>query len=208
LKADVHNFFRSIDHGRLKQTLRQSIKDEDVLWLLDLIIDNGGENGRGVPIGNLTSQLFANVYLDRLDWFIKDTLRARHYIRYMDDFVILSHDHEELRFMLAEIEAFMNDVLALSMNPKTTIVNTKNGVDFCGYRHFADHKKVRRRAVKNMDKTIKAYRKGRITKARMVKSVASWLGHIGHADTYNLRAKMMAKLPPEIQAEFITEDEQ
>jgi retron-type reverse transcriptase len=202
LKADVHSYFKSINHARLKEILRRAIKDGDVLWLLDTIIDSGGEGGRGVPIGNLTSQLFANIYLNELDKHVKEVLHERRYIRYMDDFLILSHDMAELRRVLEDIAAFLWSDLCLGLNPKTTIINAAHGVDFCGYRHWHDHKKIRRRSVRRMKAQIKAYRKGRITKDRLVRSLTSWQGHISHADTYHLKERVMAGLPPEIRKEF------
>lgn len=190
LKADIHQYFKSIDHERLKRIVRRGIKDRETLWLLDLIIDSGGEGGTGIPVGNLTSQLFANIFLDVLDKHVKETLRVKYYIRYMDDFVILSHDKAHLRELWRDIEAFLLSELGLHLNPKTTIVNSKNGIDFCGYRHFKDHKKVRKSSVKRMRKRIKRYRKGRISEERLQKSLQSWLGHVQHADSFTLRGRV------------------
>ena len=187
LKCDIHQYFKSIDHKRLKAALRRIIKDEETLWLLDLTIDSGCEGGRGIPVGNLTSQLFANVYLDALDKYIKETMRVKYYIRYMDDFIILSHDKAELAALLRAVEAFLRHKLDLELNPKTAIVAAKNGVDFCGYRHWKDHKKVRRRSVRRMKNTIKAYNGEKIPPLRFERILKSWLGHILHADTFKLR---------------------
>lgn len=96
---------------------------------------------------------------------MKETLHVRHYIRYMDDFVILSPDKAYLRDLLQKIEFFLASELGLLLNPKTTILNCKNGVDFCGYRHFTDHKKVRKTSIRRMKRTIRAYRKGIISEA-------------------------------------------
>lgn len=194
IKADIHHYFQSIDHRRLKETIRQIIKDAETLSLLDTIIDSGGADGKGIPVGNLTSQLFANLYLDRLDKYIKETLHVRYYIRYMDDFIILSPDKAYLRELLRQIEEFLASELGLLLNPKTTILNCKNGVDFCGYRHFTDHKKVRKTSIRRMKRTIRAYRKGVISEERFAKALQSWLGHIQHADTYLLREGMFARL--------------
>lgn len=194
IKADIHHYFQSIDHDRLKAAIRRIIKDAETLALLDRIIDNGGENGKGIPVGNLTSQLFANLYLDRLDKYVKETLHVRHYIRYMDDFVILSQDNARLREILRKIERFLASELGLLLNPKTTILNCKNGVDFCGYRHFTDHKKVRKTSIRRMKRTIRAYRKGIISEERFAKALQSWLGHIQHADAYLLREGMFRQI--------------
>ena len=194
LKADVKSYFQSIDHDRLKAALRRVIKDAETLALLDLIIDSGSDTGRGIPVGNLTSQLFANIYLDALDKHVKETLRARYFIRYMDDFVILSGDKAELYRLWRAVEEFLCAELGLRLNPKTGIVAAKNGVDFCGYRHYADHKKVRKRSVRNMRRTVKAWRSGKISRERFAKSLQSWLGHIQHADTYRLRRRMLERI--------------
>lgn len=194
IKADIHHYFQSIDHERLKATIRRIIKDEEALALLDKIIDNVGTDGKGIPVGNLTSQLFANLYLDRLDKYLKETLHVRHYIRYMDDFVIISPDKAYLRDLLQKIEFFLASELGLLLNPKTTILNCKNGVDFCGYRHFTDHKKVRKTSIRRMKRTIRAYRKGIISEERFAKALQSWLGHIQHADAYLLREGMLRRL--------------
>ena len=141
IKADIHHYFQSIDHAVLKTEIRKVIKDAGVLALLDRIIDHNGNmpDGVGIPVGNLTSQLFANIYLDALDQFIKHELGVEAYIRYMDDFVILSPDKEQLRSWLARIEQFLREELKLEFNPKTTILAAKNGIDFVGYKHRATY---------------------------------------------------------------------
>jgi retron-type reverse transcriptase len=194
LKADIKSYFASIDHSRLKAVLRRTIKDDDTLWLLDLIIDSGSETARGIPVGNLTSQLFANIYLDVLDKYIKQTLHVKYYIRYMDDFIILSHDKQELWRLLREIEAFLYNEMDLLLNPKTAILCAKNGVDFCGYRHFKDHRRVRKRSVRNMRNKVRAFHNQKIDKVTFDRSFQSWTGHIGHADAFRLRERMIKRI--------------
>lgn len=194
LKADIKSYFHSVDHERLKKLLRRVIKDADALWLLDLIVDSGGEGGRGIPVGNLTSQLFANIYLDTLDKYVKERLCVKWYLRYMDDFVILSHSKKELHALWVDIEGFLFTELGLLLNPKTTIINAKHNVDFCGYRHYRDHRKIRKRSVKSMRKKIKALYNGKMSKEAFGKSLQSWLGHIKHGDTFNLQKKILAQI--------------
>lgn len=191
-KTDIHHYFQSIDHAILKTEIRKVIKDAGVLALLDRIIDHNGNmpDGVGIPVGNLTSQLFANIYLDALDQFIKHELGVEAYIRYMDDFVILSPDKEQLRSWLARIEQFLREELKLEFNPKTTILAAKNGIDFVGYKHRATHRKVRKDSIKRIKRTIKKCESGKITKEQLQKSIQSWTGHAGHADSYNLRKKI------------------
>ena len=188
----IHHYFQSIDHAVLKTEIRKVIKDAGVLALLDRIIDHNGNmpDGVGIPVGNLTSQLFANIYLDALDQFIKHELGVEAYIRYMDDFVILSPDKEQLRSWLARIEQFLREELKLEFNPKTTMLAAKNGIDFVGYKHRATHRKVRKDSIKRIKRTIKKCESGKITKEQLQKSIQSWTGHAGHADSYNLRKKI------------------
>lgn len=192
IKADIHHYFQSINHDVLKAEIRKVIKDAGTLALVDTIIDHNGNmpDGVGIPVGNLTSQLFANIYLNTLDQYVKHTLGAEHYIRYMDDFIILSPDKEQLRNWLADIERFLRDELQLELNPKTTILAAKNGIDFVGYKHRATHRKVRRDSIKRIKKTVKHYEDGEITKEQLQKSIQSWTGHAGHADSYHLRQKI------------------
>lgn len=128
--------------------------------------------------------------LDALDQFIKHELGVEAYIRYMDDFVILSPDKEQLRSWLARIEQFLREELKLEFNPKTTILAAKNGIDFVGYKHRATHRKVRKDSIKRIKRTIKKCESGKITKEQLQKSIQSWTGHAGHADSYNLRKKI------------------
>lgn len=193
IKADIHHYFQSICHEVLKAEIRKVIKDTGTLKLLDRIIDHNGNmpEGIGIPVGNLTSQLFANIYLDKLDKYIKHALGAKQYIRYMDDFIILSQDKDQLREWLADIESFLRDELKLELNPKTTILAAKNGIDFVGYKHRATHRKVRQDSIKRIKRTIKKCGYGKITKEQLQKSIQSWTGHAGHADSYNLRKKII-----------------
>lgn len=108
----------------------------------------------------------------------------------MDDFVILSPDKEQLRSWLARIEQFLREELKLEFNPKTTILAAKNGIDFVGYKHRATHRKVRKDSIKRIKRTIKKCESGKITKEQLQKSIQSWTGHAGHADSYNLRKKI------------------
>ena len=177
----------------LKAEIRKVIKDAGALALIDKIIDHNGQmpDGTGIPVGNLTSQLFANIYLNKLDQYIKHTLGAGMYMRYMDDFIILSPDKEELRRWLADIERFLREELILELNPKTAILCAKNGIDFVGYKHRATHRKVRPDSIKRIKRTIKKYERGEITRENLQKSIASWTGHTGHADSLHLQKKII-----------------
>ena len=143
-------------------------------------------DGVGIPVGNLTSQLFANVYGNKLDKFVKHTLHAKYYIRYMDDFIILSADLEQLKEWRKRIEEFLEKEMELQINPKSTILYAGNGIDFCGYIHHPEYKKVRKASVRKLKKNVKQLEAGELERVEFEKKYQSRLGHMGHADTYHL----------------------
>ena len=130
LKMDVSKYFPSIDKIILKNIIERKIKDKDILWLIDQTI-YGGRNDTGIPIGNLSSQLFANLYYNEADQFIKHKLKIKYYFRYMDDSVILMKDKTELKQVKYEIEKFIWENLKLKFNKKTNIFKSEQGVNFC-----------------------------------------------------------------------------
>ena len=196
IKADIHHYFQSIDHEVLKQEVRRYISDKAVLKLLDHIIDHNGiyPDGVGIPVGNLTSQLFANVYLNILDHYIKHNLHVHYYIRYMDDFIILGEDPAELKELLQQIDAFIEERLYLHLNPKTTIIAAKNGVDFVGYRHFPAFRILRKGATRRIKKLLHAFETGEVDEELFDRSIESRIGHAKHADTFNLCAELRQEI--------------
>lgn len=196
IKADIHHYFQSIDHEVLKQEVRRYISDKAVLKLLDHIIDHNGiyPDGVGIPVGNLTSQLFANVYLNILDHYIKHNLHVHYYIRYMDDFIILGEDPAELKELLQQINAFIEEHLHLHLNPKTTIIAAKNGVDFVGYRHFPAFRILRKGATRRIKKLLRAFETGEVDEELFDRSIESRIGHAKHADTFNLCAELRQEI--------------
>lgn len=204
LKADVAKYFPSIDHATLKALLRKRIACQDTLWLCDEIIDSAkrltnGHQPKGIPIGNLTSQLFANIYLHELDKFIKYDLRERFYVRYMDDFIILGADKAYLHYLRKQIAGFLAERLFLQLNGKTQVFPVKGrGVDFLGYRIWPTHRLLRVRSKKHMRRKLKKYTKlygeGKIALDRINASIQSWLGHVKHCDSYRLRKKLLGEL--------------
>lgn len=187
IKGDIHHYFQSVSHDILKAEIRRYISDKALLKILDRIIDHNGifPPGVGIPVGNLTSQLFANVYLNKLDQFVKHELKVKYYVRYMDDFIILSEDPAELRRILAIIEEFLRRELRLELNPKTTILAAKNGINFVGHIHYKDHKKIRKDARRRLTKLLKAFETGEVELEYFDRSIESRFGHMEHADTYN-----------------------
>lgn len=189
LKADISSYFHSIDRSILLQILERTISDRDVLWLIRQIVFCD-DDPCGIPIGALTSQLFANIYLDTLDHYVKDDLGIRMYARYMDDFVIIHPDKAYLQTVLAKIDAFVSGRLHLTLNPKTTIYksgqSTCHSVDFCGYRIWPKHIKPRKRTVKAARKRFRRladlYRRGIVEIDHIRASIASFVGYMRHCN--------------------------
>ena len=199
LKADVHHYFASIRHDILKQDVRELLDDERSLALTDLIIDSTPGNV-GIPIGNQSSQVFALLYLNKLDHLMKEGFRFRYYGRYMDDFYIISSDKLLLREILKRIEEYIKP-LGLRLNGKTQIFPLKNGIDFLGFHTYLTStgkvvRKVRAKSIDNMKRKIRKFRglvdRGKMTLESVSQSYASWTGHISHGNTYHLRQNMDA----------------
>ena len=146
LKCDIRKFFASVDRDVLRNILRIYIPDADILWLLDQVISSFYSTGpgKGLPLGNLTSQLLANIYMNEFDQFVKHRIKARHYIRYADDFSIFSEDRDWLEALMPKIAAFLKYKLKLELHPhKVSIGTFASGVDFLGWVHFGDHRVLR-----------------------------------------------------------------
>lgn len=157
LKCDIRKFFASVDHTVLKSILADHIKDNDILWLLGRVIDSfhSGVEGRGLPLGNLTSQLLVNIYMNELDQYVKHTLKVKYYIRYADDFVVLSHDRTELDEIYRRIDIFLHQRLTLELHPdKCSIKTFASGVDFLGWVHFPTHRVLRTNTKRRMFKAL------------------------------------------------------
>lgn len=200
LKADIFHYFSSIDHGKLKSLLDIKVKCEVIRSLLYYIIDSSPSDGEGVgiPLGNLTSQIFANIYLNELDRFVKAKLKASNYVRYMDDFVIIGNNKETLQGWRKEIEVFLGEELGLKTNSKTQVfpVSKRNGraLDFLGYRIYQSHRLLRKSSVKRIKAKLKGFHKkysrGEIGMSDITPSIKSWVAHASHADTFHLRAHL------------------
>lgn len=197
LKADISRYFSSIDHHILKSLLATKIRCYRTLSLLNYIIDNSPSDavGVGIPLGNLTSQIFANIYLHELDRFAKHTLKAKRYVRYMDDFIIIHNDKAQLHKWKQETEAFLWSMLRLKTNSKTQVfpIAKQNGraLDFLGYRIYSSHRLLRKCSVKRIKSKLKKLRKqyesGEIGILEINQNIQSWLGHASHANSHNLK---------------------
>jgi len=185
LKCDIKKFFAHIDHGILLTILTQYISNEQILSLLEEIIGSfhATRPGVGLPLGNLTSQLFVNIYMNEFDQFMKHRLKAQYYIRYADDFVILSHDREWLADILPQLPRFLRDALRLELHPdKVSIATLASGVDFLGWVHFPDHRVLRTATRRRMLKRIAAH--------SAPETMQSYLGLLRHGNTHKLRARI------------------
>lgn len=158
LKCDIRKFFANIDHTILVSILEKYIKDENVLWLCGQVIGSfypEGKENRGLPLGNLTSQLFANIYMNEFDWYVKRVLKIKCYVRYADDFVICSSDKNVLEKLIPIIDVFLEERLHLSIHKdKISIKTISSGVDFLGWVHFPDHRVLRTATRRKMERKL------------------------------------------------------
>jgi len=201
LKCDIQKFFDSVDHRVLLSILRKRIKDEDATWLLQEIVESYSSpqstifEKKGLPIGNLTSQLFANVYMNEFDQFVKSDLKVRNYIRYTDDFVIVSESEQYLYNLIPAITDFLKTKLALEIHPqKIFICKLHRGIDFLGYIIFPNYRLIRtrtkRRIFAKLKQRIKEYKLGKINDITLEQSLQSYLGVLSHASTYSLSQQL------------------
>jgi retron-type reverse transcriptase len=216
LQCDIKKYFPSIDHEILKTLLYRKIKCRDSLWLIDTIIDNSNEQlasveyfeqdnllaplerRRGLPIGNLTSQFFANVYLNGFDHFVKEELKVRKYLRYVDDFALFSDDWGFLAEARLAVEEYLAK-LRLKIHPvKSQLFETKYGANFLGFRVLPNCIRVRtenlRRARRRVRTMQSDYISGKINLEKVSRSMQSWFAHLEHGDTWQLRQQIFTSL--------------
>ena len=199
--GDVKKYFPSINHEILKEILRKRVEDRDLLWLLDEIIDSALDicGVKGLPIGNLTSQFFANFYLNELDYFIKFDLKARYYLRYMDDFLVFGNDKGELLSFREMIRDFLKNRLDLDMHKdKSQVYKTRNGIKFLGFRLFRDYRRLTSDNVRRFSKRLKSFaylfENNKMGANEIRDSVRCWVAHSKYADTKTLRLNMWSHL--------------
>ena len=224
LKLDIRNFFNTLDKEVLYGIISRKLKNPELLWLLKVILDHDCTQNyllqdrkgilagvpahkslfaqppsKGLPIGNLTSQFFANVYLDRLDQYVKRVLKCRHYLRYADDFVLFSRDREQLEAWREKIKIFLAENLRLALHPrKTGPVSVSSGLDFLGYVIFRDHILIRRRVINNFKQRLKwfeARSRNYDLLQQLYACLNSYLGHFGWANSRRLSKSLWSKYP-------------
>ena len=181
LKCDIKRFFENIDQVILLGVLNKYISDRKIIWLLEGIIFSFYKTrGRGLPLGNLTSQLFVNIYMNEFDQFVKHKLKVKYYIRYADDFVILSQDKFWLGELLSKIGDFLSERLCLQLHPNKIFIKTLySGVDFLGWVHFPNYRALRTTTKRRMFKRLKENSRR--------ETVSSYLGLLKHGNTNKLR---------------------
>ncbi len=199
LKCDIRKYFESVDHAVLQDLLARMFKDPLLLVLLNRIIEHAppaAELGRGLPIGNLTSQHFANLYLGELDHYLKDRLRIKGFLRYMDDVLLFADDKPALHLWLADIRRFLQENLQLALKEKATLLAPiTEGVPFLGFRIYPKVIRLNPRSLRRFRRRVrgreKAYRAGRLSMEDLATSSASLFAHVAHADTWHLRRQLV-----------------
>lgn len=210
LKLDISKYFYRIDHDVLMGILKRKIHDDDMIFLLDKIVNSSETNfglppgkspgevkrsdrvsEKGMPVGNLSSQMFANLYLNELDQYCKRTLGIHFYVRYMDDVIILHQDKDQLHEWKRIIDTFLKEKLQLDLNEKTCIRPITLGVEFCGYKIWNTHIKLRKSTAlkmkRNLKKLQKEYAAGEVTVEEAKQTISSYLGILKHCDSYSLK---------------------
>lgn len=216
LQCDIQKYFPSIDHEILKSLIRRRIKCTDTLWFIDQIIEHSNlqespvlhfpnddlltplERRRGLPIGNLTSQFFANVYLNGFDHFVQERLKISKYLRYVDDFALFSHDKTQLQQARIAIENYLV-ALRLKIHPvKSQLFETKHGANFLGFRVLPQCIRVKNESLRRAKRRLKnlqlAYQQRQISLTVVENSICSWSAHLAQGDTWQLRQKILAQL--------------
>ncbi len=214
LGMDILQYFASVDHQRLKQKIKHWVKDKQVLWLCDVIIDYSPNSQKpalifpgddcvdvmqrraGLPIGNLTSQVFANLYLTEMDYFIKQSCRGKAYLRYVDDLIVLGYSKDELWDINQKLAQFLTKE-RLKLHPhKTQLQATSTPLNVLGYRVGRHRVRLRQdngyRFRRRLKQLSTLYARGEINLADIDQSVAAWIGHVQHADSYGLRKAVLS----------------
>ncbi|MBI3623850.1 hypothetical protein HY212_07270 [Candidatus Pacearchaeota archaeon] len=224
LKADIKHYFQEVDYEILLNIIKKKITDEKIIWLIERILQNEAEFrerkykgtkspwssietmnerererrtsiNKGMPLGNLTSQFFANVYLNELDYFVKHELKAKYYIRYVDDFVILHKSKLQLEDWKNKIDIFLIEKLKLELHQdKSKVIPLSKGIDFVGFRNFYHFNLVRTRNIRKMFFKIKKYKAGGLTKEKILESFQGWNAYAKWANTLKLRRKAVSKI--------------
>ena len=221
LQCDLQQFFSSIDHAGLRARLARSIADREVLWLVDRILESGAEvhteehspfyfpgddllaalRPRGLPIGNLTSQFWANVYLNPLDQFVKRELKCHAYLRYVDDFLLFAADKSTLHAWRLILIDFLAGLRQCLHEEQAVVYPTRTGIPFLGWRIYPDHLRLKRRNGVAFQRRFAQMRRdfanGKISLAQLKPSVQGWIAHVEFGQTWGLRRALLSQYPIE-----------
>ncbi|MFH1637719.1 MAG: reverse transcriptase domain-containing protein [Candidatus Woesearchaeota archaeon] len=208
LKADIRHYFETVNHNILLYLIKKKIKDKNVLWLIKIILSNynSKKEGVGMPLGNLTSQFFANLYLNELDQYVKHKLKIKYYIRYVDDFVILHTSKDVLEEYKREINNFLKRNLELELHPdKSKVLPLEAGISFLGFRIFYYHLLVKKKNVDKFERKFqdfkKRFAKEDIGRDEIIDSFQGWMAYIMHGNTYKYRRHLTKLLNHTFPAE-------
>lgn len=200
LKADIKHYFETVSHEKLMEIISKKIADNNVIELIQKILNNynAKQEGKGMPLGNLTSQFFANIYLNELDQFIKHKLRAEYYLRYVDDFIILHRSRMQLEKWKTEIGFFLQNELFLELHPdKSKIIPLGRGVDLLGFRCFYHFRILRKKNIRRMQNRLERFKQlcdeDRSNAPILLASIQGWNAYAMHANTRKLRRKITDK---------------
>ncbi len=185
LKCDIKKFFASIDQETLVEILERHIADQDIRWLISQVVSSfyTTQPGIGLPLGNLTSQLLVNVYMHEFDMYLKQELRVKYYIRYADDFAILSNNQDYLKEILLKIDSFLKERLHLTLHEHKVYIKTyDSGVDFLGWVHFPHHRQIRTTTKRKVIRNMEGYPKR--------ETVSSYRGLLEHGNTHALQRRL------------------
>lgn len=201
LKADIKHYFEEVDHNILISIVQRKVKDEKIIWLIKQILSNnadslGGRTTKGMPLGNHTSQFFANLYLNELDQFVKHELKAKYYIRYVDDFVILSYSTKKLQEYMDKINMFLKEELILELHPdKSKILNLNQGIQFLGFKIFPNHKIPRKTNLRKFQSKLKElkilYKEKQLNREQVVECLEGWMAYAKQGNTYKYRRNLL-----------------
>jgi hypothetical protein len=219
LRLDIKQHFPSLDHAILKEALFQVIHDEQIRWLITVILRSGegiladeydlvyflgdtlldGMRPRGLPIGNLTSQFWSNCYLNQLDWFVVRQLGCRAYLRYVDDFALFSDNKTQLAHWQKQIIDFLAGLRLTIHRESTQASPVEAGIPWLGFVVYPTHRRLKRRNGvqfrRRLEQNISLYQQGEISFAELDASVQGWINHVRYGDTWGLRRQMFARHP-------------
>ncbi|MFH1439435.1 MAG: reverse transcriptase domain-containing protein [Candidatus Woesearchaeota archaeon] len=213
LKADIRKYFENVNHNVLLELLQAQIKDKKILWLIKLILSNHATkvSNKGMPLGNLTSQFFANVYLHELDLFVKHIIKAKYYIRYVDDFIIINKSKNKLKQFKKEINKFLLEKLDLELHPeKSRIIQLQKGINFLGFRIFPQYKLLVKKNLRKFKAKLNNYSenfpKGCSDYDKIYDFLEGWTAYAKYASTYKLRKEIFQSIEPVFENQMSTKE--